>query len=159
MNAETLPNQRTTWAKLSSAVEEFDAWKQRKDRRYASDDAELLCYLTDQLQAEGASLAGFQMNHPVLGLLSHMSESNNRMQEVLFAYLSIVVSKDCEPARKMIAGQRLQAGLHPDYVAATRCYGSQEVLQASADSRAAKPRIGQPAPIFAGGHEVHQSTD
>jgi len=125
MNTEMLPNQRTTWAKLSSAVEEFNEWKQRTDRRHASEEAELLCYLADQLRAEGASLEGVKINHPVLGLLTHMSESNNRMQELLFAYLSIVVSMDCEPARKLIAGQRLHVGLHPAYVAETRCYGSQ----------------------------------
>lgn len=125
MNAQALPSQRATWAKLSSAVEEFDAWQQRTNRRYASEDAELLCYLTDQLQAEGASLAGVQINHPVLGLLSHMSESNNRMQELVLAYLSLAVAGDSQPAKKLIAGERLHVGLHPDYVAATRCYGDE----------------------------------
>lgn len=121
-----LPNQTATWAGLSGAVEEFSAWRQRTNRRYDSEDTELLCYLSDQLKVEGAALVGGSMNHPVLGLLSYMSESNNRMQELLLAYLSLAVARDSGLAQKLIAGQRLHVGLDPSYVAATRCYGVQE---------------------------------
>lgn len=141
MTVEKLPNQRTTWAKLSRAVEEFDAWKQRTKHRYASHDAELLCYLADQLQAEGVSLESVQLGHPVLGLLSHMSESNSRMQELLFAYLSLSVARDGEPAQKLIAGQRLHVGLDPSYVAATQCYGVQETPEPQGDTDAAVAAI------------------
>ncbi|MOA41460.1 hypothetical protein D3C78_1634220 [compost metagenome] len=54
-----------------------------------------------------------------------MSESNNRMQELMLAYLTLAVEGNSQPARKLIAGQRLHTGLHLDYIAATRCYGIQ----------------------------------
>lgn len=120
-----LPNQKTTWAALSASVEEFTDWQKRTNRRYGSESSELMAYLSDQLGAEGAELRGSALNHPVLGLLSHMSEKNNRMQELLFAYLALAVANDRDPAKKLIAGQRLAGGLHPDYVAATCCYGPQ----------------------------------
>lgn len=121
--AEQLPNQTSTWGAISSHVEEFDAWQERTRNTYCSEDAALLCYLGDQLKAEGDPLVGARMNHPVMGLISHMSASNSRMQELMYAYLAIVVEQNLEPARKLVSGQRLRRGLHPDYVAATRCYG------------------------------------
>ena len=127
MQAETLPNQQVTWGALSDSIEEFSDWQKRADREFASDDAELLAYLGEQLKAEGAPLVGARFNHPILGLLSHMSEEGNRMQELMYAYLAIAVAQDCEPAQRLIAGQRLRAGLHPDYVAQTQCYGANRV--------------------------------
>lgn len=141
MTTGKLPCQRTTWAKLSSAVEEFDAWQQRTDRRYACEETELLCYLADQLRAESASLENVRLGHPVLGLLSHMSESNNRMQEFLLAYLSLAVARDSQPARRLIAGQRLHVGLDPSYVAATRCYGAQGASEPQGGTDAAVAAI------------------
>lgn len=126
-SASKLPNQKTTWGALSSSVEEFSDWQKRTRGSYGSESAELLVYLSDQLNSEGAALKGSTFNHPVLGLLSYMSANNNRMQELLFAYLALAVANDCEPARKLIAGQRLKGDLHPDYVAATCCYGAQEL--------------------------------
>ena len=126
MQVETLPTQQVTWAALSDSIEEFSDWQKRTGGEFSSDEAELLSYLTDQLQVEGAPLAGTHFNHPVLGLLSHMSERGNRMQELLYAYLAIAVGQDCEPAKRLIAGQRLQSGLHPDYVAETKCYGANQ---------------------------------
>ncbi|XAI97146.1 hypothetical protein [Dolichospermum phage Dfl-JY45] len=99
---------------------QFPDWQRENTRRYASHDAELLSYLQDQLRAEGAPLIGAHLNHPVLGWLSYMSESNTRMQELLFAYLAIVVSGDSGPAKKLIEGQQLKGGLHPDHIAAAR---------------------------------------
>lgn len=126
MQAEIqLPNQKTTWGALSASVEEFSDWQKRTNRKYGSEASELMAYLSDQLNAEGAELRGSTFNHPVLGLLSHMSEKNNRMQELLFAYLALAVAKDSDPAKKLIAGQRLAGALHPDYVAMTCCYGPQ----------------------------------
>ncbi|MDL4860728.1 hypothetical protein NPJ88_000125 [Halomonas elongata] len=124
MQVETLQNQQATWGGLSDSIEEFSDWQRRAGREFASEEAELLAYLTDQLQAEGAPLVGVRFNHPVLGLLSHMSEKGNRMQELMHAYLAIAVTQDCEPAQRLIAGQRLQPGLHPNYVAETQCYGA-----------------------------------
>ena len=120
---ETLPNQTVTWANLSGVVEEFSDWQLRTDRKFSDEHTELLAYLMDQLQAESESLTGSPLNHPVLGLISHMSSKNNRMRELLFAYLAIVLSQDLEPARRLTAGQRLQLYLHPEYVTATCCYG------------------------------------
>ncbi|MDY7585086.1 hypothetical protein [Pseudomonas sp. CCI3.1] len=121
---ETLPNQTVTWANLSGVVEEFSDWQLRTDRKFSDEHTELLAYLMDQLQAESESLTGSPLNHPVLGLISHMSSKNNRMRELLFAYLAIVLSQDLEPARRLTAGQRLQLYLHPEYVTATCCYGA-----------------------------------
>lgn len=123
-DAEKLPNQKSTWGAISTRVEEFDAWQERTRNTYCSEDTALLCYLGDQLKAEGEPLIGARMNHPVMGLISYMSASNSRMQELMYAYLAIVVEQNMEPARKLVAGQRLRRGLHPDYVAATRCYGA-----------------------------------
>lgn len=122
MQVETLPNQQVTWGALSDSIEEFSDWQKRASREFASAEAELLAYLTDQLQAEAAPLVGARFNHPVLGLLSHMSKKGNRMQELMYAYLAITVAQDCEPAQRLIAGQRLQPGLHPDYINETQCY-------------------------------------
>lgn len=124
MSTQTLPNQSVTWAELSCVVEEFSEWQQRSDRKFSDEHTELLAYLMDQLQAESESLTGSPLNHPVLGLISHMSSKNNRMRELLFAYLAIVLSQDLEPARRLTAGQRLQLYLHPEYVTATCCYGA-----------------------------------
>lgn len=126
-----LPNQKTTWGALSASVEEFSDWQKRTQGSYGDESAELLAYISDQLNVEGAALKGSTFNHPVLGLLSYMSANNNRMQELLFAYLALTVANDCEPAQKLIAGQRLKGGLHPDYVAATCCYGSQELASST----------------------------
>lgn len=54
MQVETLPNQQVTWGALSDSIEEFSDWQKRADREFASDDAELLAYLGEQLKAEGA---------------------------------------------------------------------------------------------------------
>lgn len=119
---QMLPNQVSTWEKLSDSVEEFSEWQQRTEGKFASVEAELLTYLADQLRAESRSLEDVEFNHPVMGLLSHMSEQNNRMRELLLAYLSITVTGDIGPAQRIIAGQRLQVGLCPDYVAVTQCH-------------------------------------
>lgn len=126
MHSHTLPNQLTTWSGLSTVVEEFSAWQRRTGKRYASEETELLSYLMDQLEAESGPLVGAPIEHPVLGLLSYMSIRNNRMRELLYAYLAIVVTADVGPARKLIAGQRLAAKLLPAYVTATRCYGTDQ---------------------------------
>lgn len=123
-----LPNQKATWGALSATIEEFSDWQIRTQVIYGGESAELLAYLSDQLNAEGSALKGRNFNHPVLGLLSHMSEQNNRMQELLYAYLALAVANDSVPAQKLIAGQRLTRGLHPDYVAATCCYGASGTL-------------------------------
>ena len=123
--AAQLPNQQVTWAKLSKYVEEFSDWQKRQKGQWADENTELLVYLQDQLQLEGKALHGGSFNHQVLGLLSYMSETNNRMQEMLFAYLAIAVAGDVQPAKKLVAGQRLTGGLHPEYVASTKCYGNQ----------------------------------
>lgn len=124
-----VPNQQTTWAALSPRVEEFSDWQQRTAGKYASKDTELLVYLSDQLglEEERIKRSRFKhpvLNHPVLGLLDYMSASNNRMKELCYAYLAIAVAADSEPAKKLIAGQRLTPELHPDYVASTNCYGT-----------------------------------
>ena len=129
---KSLPSQTTTWAALSAVVEEFSVWQQRTGKQFADERSELLAYLSDQLGDESEPLVASTLNHPVLGLLSHMSRQNNRMRELLFAYLAIVLSHDCEPARRLIAGHRLQRDLHPDYVAATRCYGAASVSDPAA---------------------------
>lgn len=121
---KTLSNQANTWAALSAVVEEFSTWQQRTGKQCADERTELLAYLSDQMGDESEPLMANPLNHPVLGLLSHLSRQNNRMRELLFAYLAIVLSHDCEPARRLIAGHRLQRDLHSDYVAATRCYGA-----------------------------------
>jgi len=118
-----LPNQISTWGALSAVVEEFSVWQQRTDRKFADESTEYLSYLMDQLEVESEPLISKPLNHPVHGLLSHMSSKNNRMRELLFAYLAIVLSDDREPARKLIAGHRLQLDLAPEYVAETCCYG------------------------------------
>lgn len=124
-NAAQLPNQQDTWRNLSKSVEEFSDWQKRTDGKWADERTELLVYLQDQLKLEGKTLNGGSFNHQVLGLLSYMSEKNNRMQEMLYAYLSIAVAGDISLAKKFVAGQRLAVGLHPEYVAETQCYGNQ----------------------------------
>ena len=124
-NATQLPNQQVTWRYLSKSVEEFADWQKRTNGKWADERTELLVYLQDQLRLEGEALNGGSFNHQVLGLLSYMSEQNNRMQELLLAYLSIAVARDIGPAKKIVAGHRLAGGLHPEYVAETRCYGNQ----------------------------------
>eukprot|EP01036_Dinobryon_divergens_P020637 gene20637-28324_t len=57
-SAVKLPNQKTTWGALSAAVEEFSDWQTRTQGRYASESAELMAYLSDQLKVEGAALKG-----------------------------------------------------------------------------------------------------
>jgi len=123
--SDPLPNQLTTWGAISRSVEEFEHWRERTGNTQNSEDTSLLCYLSDQLGVEGEPLVGARVNHPVLGLLSYMSERNSRMQELLYAYLAIVVEQNLAPAKKLVAGQRLRRGLHPEYVAATRCYGDE----------------------------------
>lgn len=124
--ATQLPNQKTTWGALCASVEDFAEWRERTADRYASEEGELLAYLSDQLKNEGAAPTIRKLNHPVLGLLSYASSSNNRLRELLYAYLALAVAGDSEPAKKLVAGQRLTQGLHPEYVAATQCYGPQE---------------------------------
>lgn len=85
----------------------------------------------DQLEAESACLIGGPLNNSEHSLLNHMSVKHNRMRELLFAYLAIELRKDCEPARKLIAGQRLELGLHTEYVAATCCYGETPTIEGS----------------------------
>lgn len=123
MASDNLPNQTMTWGAISNVVEEFEDWRERTGNGQDSEDSALLCYLAEQLGAEGKPLVGARMSHPVHGLLSYMSERNSRMQELLYAYLAIVVERNMEPGRKLVAGQRLKRGLHPEYVAKTRCYG------------------------------------
>lgn len=120
MSTQTLPNQSNTWRTLSNCVDEFPAWQKRVGLRFASVEAELMAYLTDQLHDEGADLVGARFVHPVLGLLSHMAREGSRIQELTYAYLAIAVAQDCSPALRLIAGQRLQVGLHPDYIAQTQ---------------------------------------
>lgn len=122
MTDNALPNQAVTWGMLSKVVEEFDDWQLRTNDLYVDESTQLLAYLMSQIEAEGNPLVGLTFNHPVLSLLSHVSSRNNRLGEFMLAYLAIAISGDCAPAKKLIAGQRLNTCLHPDYVAATRCY-------------------------------------
>lgn len=129
INKSVLLNQSNTWKDLSSSVEEFETWKQRTQSGCADEKTELACYLQDQLLAESKSISDIKFNNPAMGLINYMSETNNRMRELMLAYLSIVVAGDDSSAKKLIAGQRLQIGLNPEYVASTCCYGKQESAQ------------------------------
>lgn len=122
MLVEKLPNQNFTWDGISNAVVDFDDWKKQTNSKHANPEAELLSYLTDQIAAEEGALTGKKLNGPATGLLSYMSESNNRMQELMYSYLAIVLANDCTPARRLINGYRLNQSLHPSYVANTQCY-------------------------------------
>lgn len=124
---KVLPSQSDTWAGISNTVEEFDVWKKRT-MSFDNEEAELLPYLLEQMVAEAKPLADIKFNNPVAGLINYMSETNNRMRELMFAYLSIVVAGDDGLAKKLIAGERLQIGLNTDYIAATCCYGKQPEL-------------------------------
>lgn len=63
------------------------------------------------------------LNNPILGLVSHLGEANNRAQELRYAYLALTVAGEQGPAQRVLNGQRLNLNLHPDYVERTRCYG------------------------------------
>ena len=51
MQSKSLPNQATTWAALSTVVEEFSDWQQHSERKFADENTEYLAYLMDQLGA------------------------------------------------------------------------------------------------------------
>lgn len=133
-----LPNQIDTWKGLTQHLETFDDWDHRTAGTYNSASTKMLVYLADQLKAEGAELPTF--NNPVSGMLSHMSESAPRLQELMLAYLTLAVTGDTRPAVKIISGQRLHTGLHPDYVELTQCYDedddSDELLDPTASNAA-----------------------
>tara|TARA_R110001592_G_scaffold47952_4_gene151518 strand:+ start:1862 stop:2470 length:609 start_codon:yes stop_codon:yes gene_type:complete len=129
-----LPNQTTTWANLTNHLETFEDWCERDTRKYQSESSKLLVYLSDQLKVEGQSLPTF--NHPVLGMLSHMSEGATRLQELMLAYLTLAVTGDDRPALKLIWGQRLNPNLHPEYVEATQCYAGDDLGDEFYDSTA-----------------------
>jgi len=114
-----LPNQTVTWGR---DIESYDVWLSRQTSRF-SETAGLLMYLTDQLRCESADLSNVRFSNPVLGLMSYFSETNNRAAELMFAYLALTLTRDAGPARALVAGQRLHKGLHPEYVAKTKCYG------------------------------------
>lgn len=116
----TLPNQSTTWGRR---IEEFDAWKARVSPKCDGELPELGLYLSDQLVIEGVALRNIRFSAPLLGLVNYLGEIDTRARELLFAYLALVVTGDDAPARCLVAGQRLQVGLHPEYVDRTRCYG------------------------------------
>lgn len=121
MNADNaLPNQPTTWGRR---IEEFDAWKARVAPKCDAELTELGLYLSDQLVIEGAGLRKISFSAPLLGLVNYLGEIDPRARELMLAYLALVVTGDDAPARRLIAGQRLQVGLHPEYVGRTRCYG------------------------------------
>lgn len=115
-----LPNQSVTWGK---EVESFDDWKLRQSCVYASEGAALGMYLQEQLRIEGESLPKLKFKNVLVGLPEWLGENNNRAQELLYAYLALTVERNETPARMLIKGLRLMPGLHPDYVARTRCYG------------------------------------
>lgn len=115
-----LPNASTTWGK---PIEAFDAWQARVEPNGTCPETDQLLYLTAQLKEEGVALQDVRFNHPLLGLLNYLDEQQPRVRELLYAYLAYVVTGDTGPMQQTIAGQRLQPDLHPDYVAATACYG------------------------------------
>ncbi|MGC0155255.1 hypothetical protein ACPRNU_22575 [Chromobacterium vaccinii] len=116
----SLPNPSRTWGK---PIETFEAWHARVQPKGANPETDQLLYLTEQLREEGNVLREMHFNHPLLGLLSQLSEQMPRTRELLYAYLAYVVADDAEPMQRAIAGQRLQPDLHPEYVTATACYG------------------------------------
>lgn len=115
-----LPNQTSTWGR---PIESFEAWQAKQGRAFASETTAIVCYLQDQLRLESEDIKNVSFNNPVLGLLSHLGESNNRALELLYAHLALSVSGDVGPARRLLAGLRLNPNLHPEYVERTRCYG------------------------------------
>lgn len=117
----TLPNQTTTWAGISNKVQEFHEWEKTYPFNCADEHTKLACYLIDQIKAESRNLMDF--NHPVLGLISFMNEQNNRLQELLLAYLTLTVTGDNSHALALIKGERLHINLNTSYVNATKCYG------------------------------------
>lgn len=123
---DTLPNQKTTWESLRPGVEEFAQWHERTKDQYHGEHVDIMHYLLEQMSIEGDSLKGVTFNNPIVGLVNYMGEQNNRLSELILAYLSITVAGDIGPAKRLIAGHRLQIGLHPEYVAATHCYGDQQ---------------------------------
>lgn len=86
----------------------FALWKQAQTSQYSSEEGELAGFLTDQLRKQGSVLVGSHFNHPVLGLISYMSEKDFRLQELMLAYLALTVSGDITPAKRLLAGQRLR---------------------------------------------------
>ena len=115
-----LPNQSNTWGR---PIESFDAWRARQTTVFVSDAAAIGCYLRDQLRHEVEGMKQVSFNNPILGLLSHLGEANNRAQELLYAYQALTMADDQGPAQRVLAGVRLNPNLHPDYVERTRCYG------------------------------------
>lgn len=116
-----LPNQSTTWGK---EIEEFHDWKMRQSSVFASEAVALGQYLQAQLREEGKGLSGLTFNNILTGLPEWLGENNNRAQELLYAYFALTVERIELPARWVVEGIRLTPGLHPDYVARTRCYGN-----------------------------------
>lgn len=118
-----LPNQTTTWGR---PIESFEDWNARESQRFnfASEMGALQAYLTDQLKVESADMVGLRFNHPILGLVAHLGERDNRARELLYAYMALTVAGDAGPAHALIAGQRLNPHLHDEYVARTCCYGA-----------------------------------
>lgn len=120
-----LPNASATWGK---PIEAFEAWHARTTPKGASLEVDQFLYLTEQLKEEGFSLRDVRFNHPLLGLLNHLGEGQQRARELLYAYLAYAVAGEAEPMQRVITGERLQPDLHPDYVAATACYGETTTL-------------------------------
>lgn len=87
----------------------FAVWRQDQTCQFSSEETELVMFLLDQLRQRGNTLVGLRFNHPVLGLISHMSEKDFRMQELLLAYLALTVSGDSGPVKRLLAGQRLRS--------------------------------------------------
>ena len=117
---DNLPNQSTSWGRR---IEEFHEWKARVAPKCDAELTELVLYLSDQLVIEGAALHELKFNAPLLGMVNYLGEHNLRARELMLAYLTLVVSGNDVPARLLVAGQRLQPRLHPEYVERTRCYG------------------------------------
>jgi hypothetical protein len=115
-----LPNQSNTWGRR---IEDFSEWKARVSPKCDSELTELGLYLSDQLVIEGAMMRDVKFNAPLLGLINYLGDIDGRAPELLLAYLALTVMGDGAPAHRLIAGQRLQLGLHPEYVERTRCYG------------------------------------
>lgn len=118
-SSKKLPNQSATWGK---PIEEFHDWKMRHSTIFASDAVALCLYLQEQLKQEGKGLSGLDFNNILTGLPNWLGENNNRAHELLYAYLALTVERNELPARRLVEGIRLVPGLHPDYVARTRCY-------------------------------------
>lgn len=114
-----LPNQSTTWGR---PIEEYDDWKKRQTYVFASEAVALGSYLQEQLKEEGKGLPKLKFNNILVGLPEWLGENHNRAQELLYAYLALTVERNELPAMRIVQGIRLTPGLHPDYVARTRCY-------------------------------------